>query len=89
MLLLIRVGDGPLLSEGTLKVFVAFAIGGLLGGEEQHMSAEAVHGQTMQRRLTERRSLADCVIVPCTHLIAAVSFSICLQMPSFTSFRTP
>lgn len=28
-----RVGDGPLLSESTLKVFVAFAIGGLLGGE--------------------------------------------------------
>jgi hypothetical protein len=26
------VGSGPLLSEGTLKIFVAFAVGGLLGG---------------------------------------------------------
>lgn len=52
-LLLARVGDGPLLSEGTLKVFVAFAIGGLLGGEQRIRSAH-----TMQRQRSERRSLA-------------------------------
>ncbi len=38
-----RVGDGPLLSESTLKIFVAFAVGGLLGDAFLHLIPHAMN----------------------------------------------
>ena len=77
-----RVGGGPLLSEGTLKVFVAFAVGGLLGGRD-NKHTDTRGSQPSGHERTQR------LMRPAALTASTVSLSVSVQMPFCTSFHMP